>query len=428
MTFVEVISDIFGAIHFGLSTLLQGWGLSEVWSEVIIKFLGAGALATFVLVNLIFTIWFERKAMGRIQDRIGPNRVGPWGIFQTVADLGKLLTKEIIIPDGADRFSFMIAPVIAVLSVVMVWGVLPLSPTTVGSDLNIGILYLIAVSSLGVMAVLLAGWSSNNKYALLGAFRAVAMLVSYEVPMVLTLLVPVLLAGSLNVGDIVEAQPIAFFFMVPLVALVFWIANVAEVGRQPFDLLEAESEIVAGYNIEYSGFAFAMFYAAEWAHGFTICAIMAVMFFGGWRGPFAEQAPTLGVLYLGIKTGLIYFFQVWTRATLPRLRIDQVMSFCWKALVPLSLVLLVLIVLVDKVAALYIPNYLSTESFFSALPRAGVLLMVNVLVGVGVMWLIAREGRRQREEQYRRAQAAAVIEPGTAQPIPAVEEAAGSAR
>jgi len=254
------------------------------------------------------------------------------------------------------------------------------------------------------------------------------MLVSYEVPLVLALLVPVLLTGSLSMTAIVEAQPIAFFFMAPLVGLIFWIANIAEVGRQPFDLLEAESEIVAGYNIEYSGFAFAMFYAAEWAHGFTICAIMAVVFFGGWRGPFVEQVPTLGLVYLGLKTGLIYTFQVWVRATLPRLRIDQVMSFCWKVLVPMILVLLVAIVVVDKAAAQFIPNYLSTENLVAAVPRAAVLLVINLVVGAAVLGLVARQGRRQRERLMARAASAAVIEPGTAQPIPTAEEAAGQAR
>jgi len=429
MTFPEIIADIFGAIRFGLFSLLTDTlGIAEPWAQGIMIFLGAFVITNFVLLNLVLTIWFERKFMGRIQDRPGPNRVGPWGILQTVADLGKLLTKEIIIPSGADLLPFMVAPVIAVMSVVMIWAVIPITPGTIGTDLGIGILYLLAVGSLGVMAVLMAGWSSNNKYALLGAFRAVAMLVSYEVPLVLALLVPVLLTGSLSMTAIVEAQPIAFFFMAPLVGLIFWIANIAEVGRQPFDLLEAESEIVAGYNIEYSGFAFAMFYAAEWAHGFTICAIMAVVFFGGWRGPFVEQVPTLGLVYLGLKTGLIYTFQVWVRATLPRLRIDQVMSFCWKVLVPMILVLLVAIVVVDKAAAQFIPNYLSTENLVAAVPRAAVLLVINLVVGAAVLGLVARQGRRQRERLMARAASAAVIEPGTAQPIPTAEEAAGQAR
>lgn len=428
------MADIFTTVHTFLYGVLEGFGLAAPWIEGILKFVYGAALATIVLLNLVLTIWFERKIMGRLQDRIGPNRVGPWGIFQTVADLAKLLTKEIIIPTGADLIPFMLAPIIATMSVILIWAAVPLAPTAIGSDLSIGILYIAAVGSFGVLSVLMAGWSSNNKYALLGAFRGVAMLVSYEVPLVLALLVPVLLTGSMSVQDVVAAQPIAFFFMMPVLGLIFWISSVAEVGRQPFDMLEAESEIVAGYQIEYSGFAFAMFYAAEWAHGFTISALMAVLFFGGWRGPFVEQVPTLGIVYFGLKTGLIYFFQVWSRATLPRLRIDQIMSFCWKFLVPVSLVMLVLAVFVDKLAILYIPGYLDYlelsgwQALVGALPRTGVLLALNVVVAAVVLALIARQARVERQRLEEQVSRAAIIEPGTAQPIPSVEEAAGQAR
>lgn len=432
MTFLDVLRDVFGAAREGLFLLLtEVLNIPVPWANGILMFIGGAVIATFVLMNLILTIWFERKLMGRIQDRVGPNRVGPWGIFQTVADLGKLATKEIIIPSGADLIPFMLAPIIMTASVVLVWAVMPFTPTAIGADLNIGALYIVAVGSFGILAVLMAGWSSNNKYALLGAFRAVAMLVSYEVPMILGLMVPVMLAGSMSMQAIVAAQPVSFFFMAPLMGLIFWIAMVAEVGRQPFDLLEAESEIVAGYSTEYGGFAFAMFYAAEWAHGFTICALMAILYFGGWRGPFVEQAPTLGVIYLGLKTGLIYFFQVWSRATLPRLRIDQVMDFCWKGLIPAALVLLVGMALADRIAGLYIPGYTDylmepsgLSQMFGALPRTAVLFGVNVLVGLGALLLVMQQGRRERARLESRTRA--IIEPGTRQPIP--DEVAGQAR
>jgi NADH-quinone oxidoreductase subunit H len=397
------MGDIFTTIYNFLSSLLVGWGASQLVADAIIAFLAAAVLATSVLLILIFNIWLERKVLGRIQDRIGPNRVGPYGLFQTVADLTKLLTKEIIIPSGADLIPFLLAPVIMVSSVILVWAVIPFTSKTIGTDVNIGALYFVAVGSLGIMSVLLAGWSSNNKYSLLGAFRAVAMLVSYEVPMILMLLVPVLLTGSMRMGEIAASQSIWYVFSMPLAAIIFLISMTAEIGRSPFDLLEAESEIVAGYQTEYSGFAFAMFYAAEWAHAFTMAALIATLFLGGWRGPGAEQYPTLGFVYLMLKTYAVYFFSIWSRGTLPRVRIDHVMSFCWKFLIPLSLILIVLMTLVDKIAQVLLasqyPNYLSMATFTDMLPRAGILLAVNVVVGLLAIWWIALLGRRERRRQ-----------------------------
>ncbi|MBN1310058.1 MAG: NADH-quinone oxidoreductase subunit NuoH [Anaerolineae bacterium] len=412
------MGDIFTTIYNFLSGLLVGWGASPIVADAIIAFLAAAVLATCVLLILIFNIWLERKVLGRIQDRIGPNRVGPYGIFQTVADLLKLLTKEIIIPSGADLVPFFLAPIIMVASVILVWAVIPFTAKTIGTDVNIGVLYLAAVGSLGIMAVLLAGWSSNNKYALLGAFRAVAMLVSYEVPMILMLMMPVLITGSMRMGEIAAAQPIWYAFSMPLAAVIFLIAMTAEVGRSPFDLLEAESEIVAGYQTEYSGFAFAMFYAAEWAHAFTMAALIATLFLGGWRGPGAEQYPTLGFIYFIIKTYAVYFLSIWSRGTLPRIRIDQVMSFCWKFLIPLSLILIVLTTLADKIAQTVLmerfPDYMSTASLVDMLPRASILLAVNLVVGALAVWWIALLGRRERQRQEVAISHLAPVEVGTA--------------
>jgi NADH-quinone oxidoreductase subunit H len=391
------MADLINTIGGWLTTLLERIGASQFIIDLVMATIGAVVIIFFLLTMALVIIWIERKLVGRIQDRIGPNRVGPWGIFQNVADVVKLMTKEIIIPTGADLIPFMLAPIVSVASVFLIWAALPFTRTTVGTNVNVGALYIVAVSSLSIMAILMAGWSSNNKYALLGAFRGVAMLVSYEVPIVLTLLVPVFLTGSMRVNDIVEGQSIWYVFSMPLAALIFYIGNHAEAARSPFDMLEAESEIVAGFHIEYSGMAFAMFYLAEFLHAFTISALAATLFFGGWRGPFAAEIPILGIFYFFLKTFIIYFVNVWARGTLPRLRIDQMMSFCWKFLVPISLLLLVLVFMADKIAATVIPGYQMTGTLVEVLPRAAVLLSVNLVIGGLVIAYIARQGRRERE-------------------------------
>lgn len=320
---------------------LAGLGLPSVWVDVIAKLTGALVLATGAMLFVVFLIWYERKLIGRIQDRLGPNRVGPWGLLQPVADMLKIFTKEYITPIGADKFAYNLAPILAVAAVLLLWSVLPLSMTVVGTDLNVGLLFLIAVGGLGEMSYILAGWGSNNKYALLGAFRLVAQLISYEVPLVLSALVPVMLAGTLSVTGIVEAQEGVWFIVVaPAAALIFFIASIAEIGRSPFDLIEAESELVAGYNIEYSGLKFGMFFVAEFLHAFTVSLIFATVFLGGWRGPGAEEIPILGFVYLMLKTFVVYFVTILFRGTLPRFRIDQMMNLNWKVLTPLSLALI----------------------------------------------------------------------------------------
>ena len=391
------MADIFTTIGNWITSLLENAGASQLVIDLVLALIGTIIIITFLLALALFIIWIERKMVGRIQNRIGPNRVGPWGLFQNIADVLKLMTKEIIIPTGADLIPFMLAPIISVASVFLIWGAIPFARTAVGTTVAIGVLYIAAVSSLSILSVLMAGWSSNNKYALLGAFRAVAMLVSYEVPIILTLLVPVMLAGTMNVNQIVESQGIWYVFMTPLAALIFYIGSHAEAARSPFDVLEAESEIIAGFHIEYSGMAFAMFYLAEFLHAFTISALAATFFLGGWRGPFAAEVPTLGVIYFFIKAFAVYFFNVWVRGTLPRLRIDQVMDFCWKFLIPISLVLLVLMILADKIAASLIPGYTLVGGFVEMLPRAATLLIVNLVVGAAALGWVMRQGRRERE-------------------------------
>jgi NADH-quinone oxidoreductase subunit H len=239
----------------------------------------------------------------------------------------------------------------------------------------------------------MGGWGSNNKYALLGSFRVIAQLISYEVPMVLALLVPVLMAGTLRSQGVIEAQgDMWFFFLAPLSALIFFISSTAEVGRQPFDLLEAESEIVAGYNIEYSGMPFAMFYLGEWLHAVLICVLTAMIFFGGWQGPLVDDFPILGVLYLVTKSAILYFIHMWTRFTVPRLRIDQLMDFNWKFLVPLSIANLLLMAFMWRV----IPEP-SEPGLLAALPRTALLFASNVALVVLALGMLRGAARRERE-------------------------------
>ncbi len=345
------MSDPFAGIDEFLKGLLTGLGLDPEITALLLKLLAAAVLGGGAGATAIVLIWAERKLVARIQDRLGPNRVGPFGLLQTIADALKLLTKEVLIPAGADRIVFQLAPLMVVASVIGIWAVMPLAPGLIGSDVNVGLLYIISVGAVGTLGIMMAGLSSNNKYALLGAFRTVAMMVSFVVPLILSLLVPTLLAGSMGMNEIVEAQSdIWFVFMAPLAALIFFVSSIAEIGRAPFDLLEAESEIVAGYHIEYSGMTFGMFFVGEFVHAFTIAALTAVIFFGGWQGPGVESFPLLGLLYFLIKTSILYFVVIWVRGTFPRIRIDQMNAFNWKFVTPLALVVLVVAAIADKLA------------------------------------------------------------------------------
>ena len=379
-----------------LAPCMVASGADPNLANLISILLGVVLVATLPLVTVILLIWVERKLAARIQDRLGPNRVGPWGLLQPVADALKMLTKEDITPAGADRFIYNLAPIVAFAVVILMWAVIPFTPLHVGSDLSIGILYFVAVGSIGTVKVMIGGWSSNNKYALLGAFRTIALLLSYEVPMILALLVPVLMTGSMSLQDITLAQGgMWFIFTAPLAALIFLIANQAETGRAPFDLIEAESELIAGYNIEYSGFKFGMFMAGEFLHVFTSAVVFAVVFLGGWWGPGVEAAPALGFLYLGAKAAVVYLVLLWVRNTLPRFRIDQVMSFNWKFLVPASIVVVIIqafvLRLIDTLGLAP-----TSSDFAAALPQSVILLVVNLAAAfLFINWLRGR-GRRMR--------------------------------
>ncbi|MFN2147522.1 MAG: NADH-quinone oxidoreductase subunit NuoH [Anaerolineales bacterium] len=373
-----------------LRTWLIGLGLAPDFVTFLLQLLGALVMATVMLLLTFLLIWAERKIVARIQDRLGPNRVGPYGVFQTVADLLKLVTKELITPTGADLIPYNLAPLLAVMSVVGLWAVIPLAPTLLGANINVGVLYIISIGAIGTLGIMLAGMSSNNKYALLGAFRTVALMVSYAVPMVLALLVPVLLAGSMDMLTIVTAQsPIPFMLLAPVAMVVFFISSLGEVGRAPFDLLEAESEIVAGFHIEYSGLKFGMFFVAEFLHAFTISALTATLFLGGWQGPWAVQYPFLGLVYFLIKTSIVYFVVIWIRGSFPRIRIDQMNSFNWKFITPVALLGLAVSAVAEKLAV-----ELSWSRLLVHLSASALVVLITVVA----LALYARATRRRSEE------------------------------
>ncbi len=326
-----------------------------------IKISFAISVVAFVSLFVLLAIWLERKVAGHMQDRLGPMETGGWhGWSQTIADAIKLLIKEDIIPTAADKPLFKMAPYIVFAGTMASFAVIPFAAMLIGADLNIGVYYLVAVSSLVVIGILMAGWSSNNKWALYGAMRSAAQMVSYEIPIGLSLLVPIMLAGSMSMGDLVALQKGGMhhwtvFSHLPfaLIAFViyFW-ASLAETNRTPFDLPEAESELVAGYHVEYSGMRFAMFFLAEYCNMFVVAAVATALFLGGWYAPiplldgpiFSADTPLstaiisngIGFFWFTFKATMLVLVQMWLRWTLPRLRVDQLMHICWKVFLPFS--------------------------------------------------------------------------------------------
>ncbi len=344
------MADLITLIENWLKNLLLGWGVGEAFTLFILQAVGSVMVVVICFLIVIFLIWVERKLAGRIQDRFGPNRVGPFGIFQPIADIIKIFTKEYITPEGAEKGFYNVAPVLAMASVLSIWAVFPFAVNVLGADIHVGVLYIVAVGAFGILAILMAGWSSNNRYSLLGASRSVAMLISYEIPMVVSLLIPVLLSHSMKLSDIINAQqPWWFLIVAPLSALIFTISSMAEIGKAPFDLLEAESELVAGYHTEYSGMKFGMFYVAEFLHQYTVGALITIFFLGGWGGPLAIRWPILGFVYFHFKTFVVYIIISWIRLSLPRIRIDEMLNLNWKFLIPVSFINLVAVAIADRV-------------------------------------------------------------------------------
>jgi len=390
------LNDPINFIAGWMRGLLTGWGLPDGLTTVIIYFIGITVLIVFAMVLDIILVWVERKVVARFQDRIGPNRIGPFGLIQPFADIIKLIIKEDITPAGADKLLFNLGPVLAIASVIILWAILPLSSKIFGVDLNVALLYLVAAGSLGTLSIIVGGWASNNKYALLGAFRMVANMISYEIPMVVVLLIPTILADTMSVQGITQAQSGMWFAILsPLGLIIFLISAIAELGRSPFDLNEAESEIVAGFHIEYTGMKFGLFYAGELLHAFTFGGFMAVLFFGGYGGFFGLEKigffswlnnPFVEAVVFLAKAMFGYWVIMWIKYSMPRIRIDHMLAFNWKFLTPLALVVLVNTAVLSKALA-GLPEWgYALGMFFS-----------NLVIGVITVEILRAYGRRQRK-------------------------------
>ncbi len=331
-------------------------GIFYSWPETIqyllVTLLKIGVLTIGVILCVAFSTYFERKVIGSMQSRVGPNRVGWRGLLQPFADVIKLLVKEVIVPSQSSKFLYVIAPLLSLTPALATWAVIPLNDWYVIADINAGLLYVLALTSVGVYGVILAGWATNSKYALLGAMRSAAQIVAYEIAMGFALVGVLMAGGSLNLGDIVEAQSggVSNWFLLPLfpLFLVYWISGVAETNRAPFDVAEGESEIVAGFHVEYSGVAFALFFLAEYANMVLISTLTAIFFLGGWASPFEGWTflndtwlawlTAGGLHWLFIKMCFFMYTFFWLRATFPRYRYDQIMRLGWKVFIPVTIV------------------------------------------------------------------------------------------
>ena len=334
----EIISSVFDFLT------PQAMGIIIAIIKIIIVLIG-------LILTVVFLVYFERKVIGYMHSRIGPNRVGPFGLLQTIADTLKLLLKEIIIPAKSDKFLFLLAPVLLLIPALAAWAVVPLNPHFIIADIDAGLLYLLALTSFGVYGIILAGWSSNSKYAFLGAMRAAAQMVAYEIAMGFALVGVLMAGGSLKLGAIVEAQSGGIFnwFWIPLFPLfiVYFISGIAETNRHPFDLAEGEAEIVAGFHVEYSGMGFAIFFLAEYINMALISILTSIMFLGGWESIFAgltlfentylDFLTQPSIFWLLLKALFFLFVFVWLRASFPRYRYDQLMTLGWKVLIPITI-------------------------------------------------------------------------------------------
>ena len=342
---------MFESMFIAVETWLRGF-MPELVAWLLITAIQIFVVMLTVIICVAFLTLAERKVIGYMQNRIGPNRVGPRGVLQPFADVIKLLIKEIIIPTRSNRFLFILAPLLTLVPALATWAVIPLFPGFAIANINAGLLYVLALTSLGVYGVILAGWASNSKYALLGAMRSAAQIVAYEIAMGFALVGVLMASKSLNLGDIVVAQQggVLNWFWLPLLPLfvVFFISGLAETNRAPFDVAEGESEIVAGFHVEYSGAAFAMFFLGEYANMILVSALTAVMFLGGWESAFAgwtflagtplEVLTVPGLHWLVAKVCFFLFCFLWFRATFPRYRYDQIMRLGWKVFIPITIV------------------------------------------------------------------------------------------
>ena len=340
-------------MHSALEPVAQFFGSGWI---IVVTLAQIVALVVVLILCVAYLTLAERKVIGWMQVRIGPNRVGPLGLLQPFADVAKLLFKEIILPSGANRYLFYLAPLLAIGTAIAAWAVVPLSGDMVIADINAGLLYLLAMTSVGVYGIILAGWASNSKYAFLGCLRSAAQIVSYEIAMGFALVGVLMAAGSLNLSDIVRGQEggAAYWYVIPLLplAVVYFVSGLAETNRHPFDVAEGESEIVAGFHVEYSGITFAVFFLAEYMNMILIAALTSIMFFGGWLSPWPGLNDVAiwgtqlhpfgdGLPWLILKMLCVLFLFLWVRATFPRYRYDQIMRLGWKVFIPVTLVWIV---------------------------------------------------------------------------------------
>lgn len=364
---------------------------STLWLEWLIKSL---VLTLALLTGFAYLTWYERRALARIQARIGPNRAGPQGLLQPVADAVKLIFKEELVPAKADKTLFFWAPVITMVPSIIIAAVIPWGPAIEMfgrvihlsiADLNVGVLYVMSIASIAVYGIVLAGWSSNNKYAMLGGLRSSAQMISYELALGLSFATSIILANSMRMADIVEAQRGLWFVVVqPVGAVILWLATLAEVNRAPFDMPEAEQELTAGYHAEYSGMKFALFFMAEYQKMIVVSAILATLYFGGYLGPFVDRFPWLGPIYMIIKIVVLLFVMIWVRATWPRIRYDRLMAFGWKILLPLSLAIAFI-----TATGILLADLFGNPLYFWAIP------LVSLLAGLFTVSIINRELRRK---------------------------------
>ncbi len=409
------VRDLGNAVA-GLMDALRDAGASEGLLYVVAGLLGALGILGFVGFTSVINIWVERRLIGRIQVRKGPNRAGPWGLLQPIADAIKLIQKEALTPKLADSAVFTLAPIVIFVPAILAFAVLPWGEGMVLADLNVGVLYILALGSTSAIMVFMAGYASNNKYALMGSMRVIAMLISYEIPTVLALLGVVAFAGTMSLSGIVAFQETHWSWLIffqPLAFLIFLFGASAELNRSPADIAEAESEIIAGYHIEYSGMKFGLFYAVELVNVMAVSAIIATLFLGGWWTFGLNEFVPGWMLFIG-KVYAVYFIFIWFRGTLPRFRIDQLMAFAWKFLLPLSLVNVLLVA---------VEVFIWTEYEISAGIVLPIFAVVNfVLAGVLIAgW--ARVMTRNYERFPRRARLVSEIDV----PLPAQSGSAARA-
>ena len=361
---------------------VAGWG-NDTTMYLATGIIGVLATMAFLVPSQLGVVWIERRVIGRFQIRRGPNRVGPYGLLQPIADALKVMLKEALTPPAGDKWVFWAAPIAMFIPAIGVYAVIPWGKNMALADLNIGLLYFVALSSLTTIFVFMAGWSSNNKYSLFGSMRVVAMMISYEVPVVVTLLGVSLLTGSLSLSGIVQWQVdynVWLVMLQPMAFIVYYIASTAELNRTPADIAEAESEIVAGYHTEYSGMKFSLFYAAEYTNALAISALVAAVYFGGWSMWGLEQWVPGWIIFIG-KLYFFFLVLIWLRGTLPRLRVDQLMAFAWKFLLPLSLV---------NVFATGLEVLLWHENGWSAGWALPAFAVVNLVLAVALVYAYAR--------------------------------------